>query len=269
MEIALPWSAIGATRKAGDAIGLDVHVNDNDGTGREDKLMWSDAADLASGDPRRFGRATLLPTAWAEPGGRRRPHGARERPARGRRDGAAAPAAVPRHPDRRGRDDPAVVRTTTPRRPSTTWSASSGASGSGWRRAPTACPYYLQHQVWKPEHDPRGLGGDQISMALSSWNLLHGYLGDPAVVANMRLHGRLLAGERDDRDGRSVAEPALPLQHRRPLRPLRRRHGGGEGLPPAGQGGSFGAELVVSTRSPASRATWTRRSGSRTPSRAT
>ena len=68
MEIALPWPAIGAARKAGDAIGLDVHVNDNDGTGREDKLMWSDSVDLASGDPRRFGRATLLPTARAEPG---------------------------------------------------------------------------------------------------------------------------------------------------------------------------------------------------------
>ena len=44
------------------------------------------------------------------------------------------------------------------------------------------------HQVWKPgEDDPRGLGGDQINMALSSWNLLYGYLGDPAVKANMRL----------------------------------------------------------------------------------
>ena len=55
-----------------------------------------------------------------------------------------------------------------------------------WQRmekCPNGVPYYLQHQVWKPEHDPRGLGGDQISMALSSWNLLHGYLGDPAVVA--------------------------------------------------------------------------------------
>ena len=45
---------------------------------------------------------------------------------------------------------------------------------------------YMQHQVWKPdEEDPRGLGGDQISMALSSWTLLYGYLGDPAVRANM------------------------------------------------------------------------------------
>jgi len=56
----------------------------------------------------------------------------------------------------------------------------------GMERCPNGVPYYLQHQVWKPEHDPRGLGGDQLSMALSSWSLLHGYLGDPGVVANMR-----------------------------------------------------------------------------------
>jgi hypothetical protein len=56
------------------------------------------------------------------------------------------------------------------------------------RNCPDGVPYYLQHQVWKPDKDdPRGLGGDQLNMALSSWNLLYGYLGDPAVRANMRL----------------------------------------------------------------------------------
>ena len=56
------------------------------------------------------------------------------------------------------------------------------------RNGPNGVPYYLQHQVWKPDKDdPRGLGGDQINMALSSWNLLYGYTGDPAVRANMRL----------------------------------------------------------------------------------
>lgn len=54
------------------------------------------------------------------------------------------------------------------------------------RKCPNGVPYYLQHQVWQPgQDDPRGLGGDQISMALSSWNLLYGYLGDPAVKTNM------------------------------------------------------------------------------------
>ncbi len=57
-----------------------------------------------------------------------------------------------------------------------------------WREmkpCPNGVSYYLQHQVWKPEEDARGIGGDQIPMALSSWNLLYGYLGDESVKANM------------------------------------------------------------------------------------
>ncbi len=46
--------------------------------------------------------------------------------------------------------------------------------------------YYLNHQVWRPEHDLRGLGGDQINMALSSWALLYAYTGDNEVLDNMR-----------------------------------------------------------------------------------
>lgn len=54
------------------------------------------------------------------------------------------------------------------------------------RKCPDGVPYYLQHQVWKAEKDdPRGLGGDQINMALSSWNLLYDYLGDAALKSNM------------------------------------------------------------------------------------
>ncbi|MBZ5594819.1 MAG: hypothetical protein LAP39_21450 [Acidobacteriia bacterium] len=54
------------------------------------------------------------------------------------------------------------------------------------RNCPNGVPMYMQHQVWKAkEEDPRGLGGDQISMAMSSWNLLYGYLGDASVRDNM------------------------------------------------------------------------------------
>ena len=42
-------------------------------------------------------------------------------------------------------------------------------------------PCFFQHQVWKPEHDPRGLGGDQLAMALSSLNLLYDHSGHPAA----------------------------------------------------------------------------------------
>ena len=49
-------------------------------------------------------------------------------------------------------------------------------------------PNDLQHQVWKADKDdPRGLGGDQINMALDSWNLLYDYLGDHAILDNMVL----------------------------------------------------------------------------------
>lgn len=46
--------------------------------------------------------------------------------------------------------------------------------------------YYMNHQVWRPEHDKRGLGGDQIMMALSSWDLLYNYTGDTAIIENMK-----------------------------------------------------------------------------------
>ncbi len=39
-------------------------------------------------------------------------------------------------------------------------------------------PYYMNHQVWDAGfNDPRGIGGDQISMALSSWRLYYPYTG--------------------------------------------------------------------------------------------
>lgn len=54
------------------------------------------------------------------------------------------------------------------------------------RSGPNGVPYYLLHQVWKEdEDDQRGLGGDQIGMALDSWNLLYGYLGDEELHQNM------------------------------------------------------------------------------------
>jgi hypothetical protein len=46
--------------------------------------------------------------------------------------------------------------------------------------------YYMNHQVWDPRHDKRGLGGDQLNMALSSWDLYYNYTGDEAVIGNMR-----------------------------------------------------------------------------------
>ncbi|HTE33064.1 MAG TPA: hypothetical protein VK666_21925, partial [Chryseolinea sp.] len=40
-------------------------------------------------------------------------------------------------------------------------------------------PYYMNHQVWRSDfNDQRGLGGDQIQMAMSSWRLLYAYSGN-------------------------------------------------------------------------------------------
>lgn len=46
--------------------------------------------------------------------------------------------------------------------------------------------YYMNHQVWRPGHDKRGLGGDQIMMALSSWDMFYNYTGDESVIENMK-----------------------------------------------------------------------------------
>ena len=48
-------------------------------------------------------------------------------------------------------------------------------------------PYYMNHQVWNPAvDDHRGIGGDQLAMALSSWRLLYDYTGNERIKENMR-----------------------------------------------------------------------------------
>lgn len=47
-------------------------------------------------------------------------------------------------------------------------------------------PYYMNHQVWNGRfNDPRGIGGDQFAMALSSWTLYYPYTGNEKVKINM------------------------------------------------------------------------------------
>jgi hypothetical protein len=59
-----------------------------------------------------------------------------------------------------------------------------------WNNMPpdlNGLPYYMNHQVWRPKlGDPRGIGGDQFAMALSSWGLLYQYTGDEHVRENMK-----------------------------------------------------------------------------------
>ncbi len=114
------------------------------------------------------------------------------------------------------------------------------------RKCPNGVPYYLQHQVWKPDvDDERGLGGDQIPMALSSWNLLYGYLGNPAVKDNMVLMADYwLAHGMSKKD---ALWGDLPYPYNVEI------HSGtydgdmraGKGVLQPDKAGSFGAELVV------------------------
>ena len=54
------------------------------------------------------------------------------------------------------------------------------------RRDMNGLPYYMNHQVWNANfNDPRGIGGDQFAMALSSWRLYYAYTGNERVKANM------------------------------------------------------------------------------------
>lgn len=48
-------------------------------------------------------------------------------------------------------------------------------------------PYYMNHQVWLPgNNDGRGLGGDQMAQAISSWQLLYQYTGNERVKENLK-----------------------------------------------------------------------------------
>jgi len=87
------------------------------------------------------------------------------------------------------------------------------------RKCSNGVPHYLQHQVWKPEQDdPRGLGGDQINMALDSWNLLYGYLGDPTVKQNMVEITDYWPGARNRRLAAALGGLAISIQYGPALR---------------------------------------------------
>jgi hypothetical protein len=57
---------------------------------------------------------------------------------------------------------------------------------SNMRRDLNGLPYYMNHQVWNKDiDDPRGIGGDQFMMAISSWRLWYAYTGNENVKANI------------------------------------------------------------------------------------
>lgn len=104
--------------------------------------------------------------------------------------------------------------------------------------------YYMNHQVWSERHDRRGLGGDQLQMALSSWDLLYNYTGDASVLENMRyIADYYLAHSLSSAD---CAWPGLPYPYNMDI------HSGeydgdmilGKGYLQPDKAGSFGIELI-------------------------
>lgn len=193
---------------------------------------------------RRFGKAVLLDATQASDEERRTLSVAA--PDLGRELSGKPPLRLQYHDIRAGadgmilpwyHDDPAVAYDHVVRLVWDFW--------RGMEDCPNGVKYYLQHQVWKPEHDPRGLGGDQISMALSSWNLLHQYLGDPAVVADMRLQADYWI--ENGFTGPDGPWPNLPFPYNTDIHSG--RYDGdmiaGKGFVQPDKAGSFGTELVT------------------------
>ena len=105
-------------------------------------------------------------------------------------------------------------------------------------------PYYLNHQVWRPHDDRRLQGGDQLQMALSSWNLLYDYTGDTSILGNMKfIADYYLAHSLSSPD---CVWPYLPYPYNTKV------HSGeydgdmilGKGFLQPDKAGSFGIELV-------------------------
>jgi hypothetical protein len=104
--------------------------------------------------------------------------------------------------------------------------------------------YYMNHQVWRPEHDMRGLGGDQINMALSSWGLLYAYNGYPEIIDNMKY----IADTYLERSLSDLSDkwPYIPYPYNTEV------HSGkfdgdmrnGKGITQPDKAGSFGYELI-------------------------
>ena len=82
------------------------------------------------------------------------------------------------------------------------------------RRDPNGLPYYMDHQVWnKTMDDPRGIGGDQFMMAMSSWRLYYAYTGDENVKSNIYFLVEYYLTHRLVPRKLQMARHTIPLQH--------------------------------------------------------
>jgi len=115
-----------------------------------------------------------------------------------------------------------------------------------WKNMPadsTGEKHYLHHQVYKPG-DRRGLGGDQLMMALSSWDLLYNYTGDQSVLDNMKYIADYYI--KNSLSSPTSKWPYLPFPYNMKL--LSEKYDGdmraGKGFLQPDKAGSFGFELI-------------------------
>ncbi len=104
--------------------------------------------------------------------------------------------------------------------------------------------YYMNHQVWDAGHDKRGLGGDQLMMAMSSWDLYYNYTGDQEFIDNMKYMA-------DHYLAHSLSSPASQWPHLPYPYNMNVEYGDYDGDMILGKGylqpdkaGSFGFELI-------------------------
>jgi hypothetical protein len=122
------------------------------------------------------------------------------------------------------------------------------------RNGPDGVPYYLVHQVWmEHQDDPRGLGGDQINMALDSWNLLYGYLGDPSIQQNMILMANYWLDHGMSKPDILWANLPYPYNTETYSGQYDGDMRAGKGYLQPDKAGSFGAELVMLYKSTGNR----------------
>ena len=73
-------------------------------------------------------------------------------------------------------------------------------------------PYYMNHQVWNSKlNDPRGVGGDQFAMALSSWRMYYQYSGNENVKENMLFIADYYLSHGLDRKSTRLNSSHIPL----------------------------------------------------------
>jgi hypothetical protein len=107
-------------------------------------------------------------------------------------------------------------------------------------------PYYMNHQVWRPAiNDRRGIGGDQLSMALSSWSLLYQYTGNEKIKENIKFIADYYLSHSLSPD--NAVWPDIPFPYNTFI--YSGQYDGdmvlGQGFAQPDKAGSFGDELVT------------------------